>query len=382
MKSKWRKTKVIYTFLKVIHSSVSQEPSLIDFHFHYHPLDLTEAELRGSANTSPEPEKIPTVPVSEDSVKPEGEGTCSICKEEFDQFFKEGTDDDDDGKWHYRNAIFVEDEGIFHPQCHADKANSQHNFLIDESFHEDEEEEQQPSSMAVIDGDVPMEEPVPEPSEKQVQPEVKPEPDQEMTDLSEDTTEKDLAVPMEPTVQSEPESSSVLVKEENPGSPSKEADSEPIETIKTESSEMETKVKVEPPKEEPEEGVESQVETQLSDETKEKEAQPEEQPVPTHENSLEDSSMIAPSMSQEPVGPKPGIKINITSQVELERRESIVSNQSDKESVENSEFDPEAIVQEAKLDLDVLKPKLKDRKFTELPPQNRGQELSGLCSIM
>ncbi|XP_059080706.1 uncharacterized protein LOC131878647 [Tigriopus californicus] len=356
--------------------------------------DLTEAELRGSANTSPEPEKIPTVPVSEDSVKREGEGSCSICKEEFDQFFKEGTDDDDDGKWHYRNAILVEDEGIFHPQCHADKANSQHNFLIDESFHEEdeEEEEEKKPSTTVAESDVPMDEPVvmAEAPEKdlptETEPEVKLEPDQEMTDVSDKVPEEDTTVPIESEVQPESELSAVLVKEERPCSPSTEA-SEAVETVKPELSEAE--VKVEPPKEESE-GVESQTATELSEETNEKEPQPEEASQappatavsPSHDTSLEDSSMIAPSMSQEPMGPKPGIRINITSQVDLERRESVVSNHSDKESAENSEFDPEAIVQEAKLNLDVLKPKLKDRKFTELPPQNRGQELSGLCLIM
>ena len=78
--------------------------------------------------------------------------------------------------------------------------------------------------------------------------------------------------------------------------------------------------------------------------------------------------------------PKASIKINITTQVEkLERRESVLSTQS---SESESEFDPDAIVQEAKEGQEDLKPRLKGKKLTVFPPQEKDKELSGLCSIM
>ena len=61
----------------------------------------------------------------------------------------------------------------------------------------------------------------------------------------------------------------------------------------------------------------------------------------------------------------------------LERRESTVSTSED-----SSEFDVDAVVQEANPEQDELKPKLKGRALTVLPAQNKDKEMSGLCSIM
>ena len=75
----------------------------------------------------------------------------------------------------------------------------------------------------------------------------------------------------------------------------------------------------------------------------------------------------------------------------LERRESMISNQSEGERSSSSgaggggaesEFDADAIVQEARPELEDYKPKLKGRKFDVLPMQNKDTELSSLCSIM
>ena len=65
----------------------------------------------------------------------------------------------------------------------------------------------------------------------------------------------------------------------------------------------------------------------------------------------------------------------------LERRESTVST-SESESASSSEFDADAVVQEARPELAERKPKLKGRALTVLPAQNKDSEMSGLCSIM
>ena len=70
----------------------------------------------------------PTVPVQDNDA-----GTCPICREEFEQFFKQdamdtpkagATDDDHDARWHYRNAIRVEDGTVYHPACYQDQKKS------------------------------------------------------------------------------------------------------------------------------------------------------------------------------------------------------------------------------------------------------------------
>lgn len=48
-----------------------------------------------------------------------------------------------------------------------------------------------------------------------------------------------------------------------------------------------------------------------------------------------------------------------------------------------SEYDEEAIIQSSDAEIDYdLKPKLKGRKFVEMPPQLRDSETSSLCSVM
>ena len=74
------------------------------------------------------------------------------------------------------------------------------------------------------------------------------------------------------------------------------------------------------------------------------------------------------------------MKIN-SSMLPLERRESVMSSVSD---AEESEYDPDAITVKAPSQevLDIQKPRLKGRKFTNMPQRNLDSDLSGLCSIM
>ena len=81
-----------------------------------------ETEVKTSADAQID---IPTVQILNDS----DTGTCPICREEFEQFFKQDSVDtpkvgapptEDDEGWHYRNAVRM--EGIvYHPQCHQDQ---------------------------------------------------------------------------------------------------------------------------------------------------------------------------------------------------------------------------------------------------------------------
>jgi hypothetical protein len=78
----------------------------------------------------------------------------------------------------------------------------------------------------------------------------------------------------------------------------------------------------------------------------------------------------------------PSIKINITSSVVDSSASEPVTGET-VEAASDSEFDPEAIVQEAKNpELYANKPKMKGKKFQEFPMQMKGKELSWYCSIM
>merc|ERR1740128_820626 len=97
----------------------------------------------------------------------------------------------------------------------------------------------------------------------------------------------------------------------------------------------------------------------------------------------EDSSLLqAPVLVPQP---KVDIKVSLTSNPQVERRESNISLDESVESTEDSEFDSEATVLHSKLteeEREALKPRLKGRKLTVLPPVNKDTDMSGLCSIM
>jgi hypothetical protein len=68
----------------------------------------------------------------------------------------------------------------------------------------------------------------------------------------------------------------------------------------------------------------------------------------------------------------------------LERLDSArsISESDDGENEKETEFDPDAIVQPPIPEQLDLKPKLIGRRLVEMPMQNKGGELSSLCSIM
>ncbi len=71
----------------------------LTFCFFFFLLDLAEGENRSDGDRS-SPANLPSVAVSDDEKKKKEEGVCPVCKEEFDQFYKEdGTDDDNDSRY-------------------------------------------------------------------------------------------------------------------------------------------------------------------------------------------------------------------------------------------------------------------------------------------
>ena len=82
-----------------------------------------------------------------------------------------------------------------------------------------------------------------------------------------------------------------------------------------------------------------------------------------------------------------GIKINITSKVEvtkpaLDRQESTASGGTVGPAEDDPEFDKDAIIVPRSADWEERKPKMKGKKFQDIPMTNKDSELSGLCSIM
>ena len=100
------------------------------------------------------------------------------------------------------------------------------------------------------------------------------------------------------------------------------------------------------------------------------------------DKSLNDDHKDMAAASVQPVADLPSIKINITTP-QVERAQRLDSTSEEAAPVkEESEYDPDAIIQEAKPEQLELKPRLKDKKLVLMPPQNKGSDLSGLCSIM
>jgi pre-mRNA cleavage complex 2 protein Pcf11 len=57
---------------------------------------------------------LPSTPATDSAS--DDERACPVCKEKFEHVFNH---DDDEGAWHYKNALRVEDR-IFHPLCYED----------------------------------------------------------------------------------------------------------------------------------------------------------------------------------------------------------------------------------------------------------------------
>lgn len=269
---------------------------------------------------------------------------CPVCREEFDQFYKQG-DGLEEGGWYLHNAI-RHDDVLYHPECHKDMEKTS---LVDTSV--------------------------------------------DTTTEAMDTTETEEKVEVE-GVQEHVGEILEKVKEEEHDQNVKievaENDSEKVEST-VESMEVEPHdIKEEQEKElkptddndnnvEVKEGVDGEVEESV-EEVKEVE----EEHGSANNSLLADgaesgaNSLSAPVVAQQKVEIK--MKIN-SSMVPFERRESMMSSQSE---AEETEFDADAIIVPAPSEdvLESQKPKLKGKKFCVMPPRNLDSDLSGLCSIM
>jgi hypothetical protein len=185
------------------------------------------------------------------------------------------------------------------------------------------------------------------------------------------------------------------VEEEKPG----ESET-PVEEVDVEMKEPETTTK------DSEESVSTETELKLDTEVEKKdeadsvleskledtETEDKENSAANLERSLDGNAVsdTAPNFVAPTKSAGASIRINLTSSIEpdktFERRESVVSNASDADSTsnpsENSDLDPEAIIQPTKYENAETKPKLAGRKLVEMPMMEKGSDVSGLCSIM
>ena len=98
---------------------------------------------------SPDSSEMSTVAVSSDPETARAQSTCPICREDFDQFFKQKLDNSaDDGCWHHANAVKVDDK-VYHPACYKD---FEAQGKVDQVLHQEvemedeQEQEQQPKA--------------------------------------------------------------------------------------------------------------------------------------------------------------------------------------------------------------------------------------------
>ena len=107
---------------------------------------------------------------------------------------------------------------------------------------------------------------------------------------------------------------------------------------------------------------------------------------------VDDETSNQGQVSALPMTAKPNIRINITSQENNERQESVVSQPEEADIKPKDDpdldLDPEAIVQEANEEIlqrsRELKPKVyqEGREFTTMPQIRKEGDVSSLCSIM
>lgn len=292
--------------------------------------EIEEQEETEAQGIEEQEEKIviPTIPLTDTKeVK-----SCPVCREDFDQFFKQG-DNDEEGGWYVHNAV-LEDGVMYHPECLKDKDHL-NNSIAESSINETAESEATDSK-----SDVKSEEVKKEVETEEVKADVKMEGSQEQTPIK---TEEDRECILELVENSEkalPKEESAMDVDNNNVASSEDLKEKPAE----ESMEMEESLSA---------------------------------------NASLVSDGLENSMNAPVVGPqKVDIKLSFTSKPEpVERMESVASAKSEQE---DSEFDSEAIVVPAPTEeeKDLQKPRLRGKRFIPVPPKNSDSDLSGLCSIM
>nr|CAH7763637.1 unnamed protein product [Callosobruchus chinensis] len=82
-----------------------------------------QQQAEGAADEADEDVEIPSVPADPESTAE----CCEVCRDKFDQFFNEEKEE-----WHLKNAIRIE-EKTYHPVCYEDYLQSLNDVTLDES---------------------------------------------------------------------------------------------------------------------------------------------------------------------------------------------------------------------------------------------------------
>jgi len=338
--------------------------------------DIDEEEAEDREKVGEEDVELPCVAVEEYALVDGEKPVCPVCKEEFEEFFKDGEYED---RWFYRNAVCPDNqpEGrkqLYHSQCYQDYKAEESTTAASEDMdtsnvaYNDQNEE---AAEAPVGTSTPVKE---EPSDESM----------EQVEIGERLIK----------VESEEKPEGVQVKEEKDDaakSSPKAEDNQAVETPEAavkEEEELEADdgenkeaedVK-EDSKNDKEEGDDGDKEDEVDDDEKKREELQRENSL-TLDDHHEMQATPAPAA-------KANITINITSQVDkVQRSESVISNASfsevkEEDSVED-EFDYEAVKQApSRPDWLDAKPHTKGRRFTEFPAARKDSDVSGLCSIM
>ena len=366
------------------------------------------------------PAGLPSVPVSEVESVRAVESACPVCNEEFEQFFKEedgpAAGDDTDGRWHYKNAIRPddgEDGRLYHPQCYQDfKANGgkgNSSKLEDSTVESDADASVDDVAAASVKVEKTQEEDADggvADAEGEEKMEVDEQGQQQKDGEGNDSAKEEPVVTGDAPAAENGVEGAEGTKEE----PMETGEGESGDAAKTEVAEEKTPAA---PGDEKKEGEEAAKEGEGEGGEKDEKDNKEEEDKKDESLTLDDVSSATTTAMAAPAS-KANIKINITTQVrklymwysvsfcpqisgkltfvfhqveKLERRESVMSSQSEgeggsgAEGVE-SELDPDAVVQEARPELANAKPAMEGKTFSEIPLRIKDKELSSLCSIM
>lgn len=342
-----------------------------------------------TAEDSPQEAAQPSVPTGTDE-----DSRCQVCHDAFEQFYNEEKEE-----WHLRPAINFEGKN-YHPLCLDDykRALEKSALALEETIEEMEDEKKESSDETFIEDNktdelsveaLNTEFEIIEPSNDVIEDNIEEEP-VERDNKEEETIIEDNIDCIEQNEKIEEQELEYNNKED--------LDIESIEkeNIETEIPETENvdksfkniKIKEEPI-DEPEEQLEEEQFDFTNVEVKEEPIEPEPDPEESiiTEPATVDTTYAAVKSSIDgnveldstpaaiPTAPS-RIKINITKPLCI-NKEPEESKEKEKSIIETS---TEEIIEP--LVPASIKPALQGRKLSNLPPVERGQELSGLCSIM
>ncbi|KAG7198467.1 hypothetical protein KM043_005849 [Ampulex compressa] len=348
------------------------------------------AETEGiTTEDSPQEASQPSVPTGSDD-----DSRCQVCHDAFEQFYNEEKEE-----WHLRPAINYEGKN-YHPLCLEDykRALEKSALALEETIGEMEEEKKENTeetsaeetnaeeshleasneeSAKVQEADS-AEETVQEPSDEAKKEES---PATESNDLpqSEQNEEEKAEVPSE-------ENPSVECSEKDEPQPTVEQEKVEIENM--DSTFANIKIKEEPidePEEQPEVEHFDFANIEIKLEPVDPEPDPEESVISEPaavdttyaavKSSIDGNVELESTPASLPTAPS-RIKINIT--------KPLSSNKEPEEAKDKGKSVVETPVEENTEPLvpASIKPALQGRKLSNLPPVEKGQELSGLCSIM